>query len=332
MNRKKLLIIGVLLLILIIAICFIFYTKGKYNYVEIDKDNLGIEENMNDSFITHNVVEDEQEIEKQTDISGIQNIALFGLDRRTSDEKTSRSDSIMVATVNYDTKEIKLTSFMRDMLVDIEGKGKDKLNHAYSYGGPELAIKTLNQNFGLNIKDYVAVDFLMLEEIIDNLGGIEMEVDQEEKNLINQYMEEIAVKNNKSFDKLESFGTVNLDGGQAVAFSRIRYHGNGDYERTERQRLVLSTIIDKLSSVKITDAPAVVSSVLDNTETSIDEISAIKLATSYLVSNFSEIQTSRIPRDGSFTAGIGSNGAWSMRVDFEKEKTYLREWIYGIKN
>lgn len=329
MNRKKLLIIGIPLLIFIIATSFIFYTKGKYNYVEIDKNNLGIEENMNDSFI---ITEDEKEIEKHIDISGIKNIALFGLDRRTSDEKTSRSDSIMVATINYDTKEIKLTSFMRDMLVDIEGKGKDKLNHAYSYGGPELAIKTLNQNFGLNIKDYVAVDFLMLEEIIDNLGGIEIDVDKEEKNLINQYMEEVAVKNNKGFDKLESFGTVNLDGVQAVAFSRIRYHGNGDYERTERQRLVLSAIIDKLSNVKIKDAPAVVSSVLENTETSIDEISAIKLATSYLVSDFSEIQTSRIPRDGSFTAGIGSNGAWSMRVDFNKEKAYLREWIYDVKN
>lgn len=329
--QKITLITGLIFLILIASFGgFFCYMGSKYNYNEIDKENLGIDESFKEPIVKYVETSEKKTEEKKVDISGIKTFALFGLDRRTSDENNSRSDSIMTITINFYTKEIKITSFMRDMLVNIEGYGLDKLNHAYSYGGPELAIKTLNQNFGLNIQDYAAVDFLMLEDIIDDIGGVIVEVKESEVDLINKYMEEIAVKNNKSFDKLTTSGLVQLDGGQAVAYSRIRAEGNGDYERTERQRTVLSAMIDKLSNVDIKSLPAVISTVLDNTETSVKLLDAISLGKDYLAEDFGEIQTQLIPREGSFTAGIQKNGMWAMRVNFEKEKEFLREWIYGI--
>lgn len=331
--KRSLKILGITLaVIVILVIGALIYLQSNYNHNKIDKNNLGIEDDFASTIVNNTYGEDEGEEEEEiVDISGIKNIALFGLDRRTSAEKTTRSDSIMVATVNFDTNEIKLTSFMRDMYVEIEGHGKDKLNHSYSYGGPELAIKTLNQNFGLNIEDYVAVDFLMLERIIDVVGGVTVDVDQKEMDLINEYMKEVADKNNKSFETLKSFGTIKLNGAQAVAFSRIRYHGNGDYERTERQRIVLSAIIEELSNVNLLEVPSLATTILKNTETSINELSAINLAKNYLTGDFSSPQTERIPRDGSFTTGNSPSGAWIMKVDFEKEIDFLKGWIYGVR-
>ena len=170
----------------------------------------------------------------------------------------------------------------------------------------------------------------MLEEIIDVFGGVEIEVEPEEAELMNQYMEEVAVKNNKSFDKITKSGLVNLTGAQAVAFARIRYFGNGDYERTERQRIVLSAILEKASDISIKNVPSLATSLLSNMETSIGEFSAINMGKNYLLGDFDSPQTERIPRDGSFTSGIGSNGLWSMNVDFEKENEFLKGWIFNI--
>lgn len=339
-GKTKIILLIFFGLVLLTLLSLYIYTKMNYNYVDIDKEDLGINEELKEEKIVQHVEtkidekgEEYQEYTKN-DISGIKNIALFGLDRRTSDESTTRSDSIMVATVNFDTNEIKLTSFMRDMLVDIEGRGKDKLNHAYSYGGPELAIKTLNQNFDLNIEDYVSVDFLMLEDIIDIIGGVTIDVKQNEVPLINQYMFEIAKKNNtiNNYVKLDEFkyGELRLTGAQAVAFARIRAVGNGDYERTERQRIVLSAMIQELSTVKITELPSLAKALFKNTETSISEFESLNLAKNYLLGDFTETQTNRIPRDGSFKTGT-ERGMWIMDVDFDKEKEFLKGWIFNIE-
>ena len=327
----------ILLLVFGAAIAFGVSFYYSYNQKELDKTDLGINEDFISNTVTAKVKEpeldknnkDKEEEKVETlDISGVKNIALFGLDRRTADEESTRSDSMMVLTLNYDTKEIKLTSFMRDMLVRVDGHGVTKLNHAYAYGGPQLAVKTLNQNFGLNIEEYVSVDFLMLEEIINSVGGVKLDVDKEEMKLINKYMKEIAKKNNKDYEKLTTFGKVELNGQQAVAYARIRKHGNGDYERTERQREVLTEIINNISKVNPTRVPSLASAILSNTETSVPRSEAMLLAKDYLLEGFSSPQSSRIPRDGSFTAGIQPSGMWGMKVDFDKEKQYLREWIF----
>ena len=118
------------------------------------------------------------------------NVALFGLDRRSKEEK-SRADSIMVANINFETKTINLVSILRDTLVDIKGHGKDKLNHSYAYGGPELSMETINSNFDLDINKYVSVDFFSLAKVIDIIGGVDIDLKDYEANQINQNLNEI---------------------------------------------------------------------------------------------------------------------------------------------
>ncbi|MDZ7548740.1 LCP family protein, partial [Clostridium perfringens] len=135
-----------------------------------------------------------------------------------------RSDSIMILTLDSVHNKLKLTSIMRDSYVNIPGRGLDKINHAYAFGGPELAVRTLNENFDLNIKEFMAVDFTSLPTIIDKLGGV----------TINIIPEEIS-----HIPGITSAGNQVLNGKQALAYSRIRYASGGDYKRTERQRTVV---------------------------------------------------------------------------------------------
>ncbi|MDZ7542580.1 LytR family transcriptional regulator, partial [Clostridium perfringens] len=166
----------------------------------------------------------------------IRNIALFGIDAPEGD--VGRSDSIMILTLDSVHNKLKLTSIMRDSYVNIPGRGLDKINHAYAFGGPELAVRTLNENFDLNIKEFMAVDFTSLPTIIDKLGGV----------TINIIPEEIS-----HIPGITSAGNQVLNGKQALAYSRIRYASGGDYKRTERQRTVVDAIFNKLKDTTLTE-------------------------------------------------------------------------------
>lgn len=178
------------------------------------------------------------------------NIALFGLDRRSKDEK-ARADSIMIANIDLENKTINLISILRDTLVDIKGHDKEKLNHSYAYGGPELALETLNSNFNLNLKNYISVDFFSLAKVIDLVGGVEIDLKDYEANQINKNLDEVnnIEKLPSKTDYIEGMGTKTLNGRQAVAYCRIRKEGNGDYERTQRQRTVLKSIINSYENL-----------------------------------------------------------------------------------
>ena len=180
---------NVMKIILYISIVVILFVGGlltgkslkllsKISSIEnnLNKDDLGINEDL---------INNSEELSNGKIIT----IAAFGLDRRTSDE-TPRSDAIMLITIDSSRKKVKLISIMRDLYVNIDGVGKDKLNHAYFYGGPSLSIKTLNNTFNLNIEDYISLDFFNLPKIIDELGGIELDVKSEEINNLNKYIKE----------------------------------------------------------------------------------------------------------------------------------------------
>ena len=158
-------IAGILIFVLVGATVFYGnYLLNKIDKVEIDKENVGITEEV------------EEKLSQYDD--KITNIALFGID--AEDGGVGRSDSIIIATLDFHNKKLKLTSIMRDSYVDIDGYGTDKINHSYAFGGAELAIKTLNQNFNLNIEDFVAVNFSSLPVIIDLLGGVDITITEEE--------------------------------------------------------------------------------------------------------------------------------------------------------
>lgn len=312
-NFFKGLIIGGLLLFLIPAISII----GAMIYFDRHIDLATNKVDLIDLNISNN-----------ENLNGVTNIALFGTDNRNPDGN-SRSDAIIIASLNHKTKKVKLTSIMRDSLLEIQGKGKEKANHAYSYGGPTLALHTLNSNFDLNIQDYITVDFYSLATIIDILGGIEVTLKPGEATAMNKAIDEI--------NKIEgySYGTdyvsdssypQMLNGRQAVSYARIRKVGDGDYERTERQRRVLNLCFDKLQTISMSDATSLISQVLPLVRTNLTSSKIISLGTKILTSGPYSVEQMRIPVDGTFKTG-NYNGRWAIDMDIDANTKALHNFI-----
>ena len=238
-NKSKKIIKGIaifwsiILVMLIITIIvgaifggiFLYNKYSKINYVELE--NVEVNEGVKEQ------------------LKGYRNIAILGVDARANTYDGTRSDCIMIASINQDTKEIKLVSVYRDTYVYIDGYGYDKITHAYAFGGPQLALNTINKNFDLNITEFVAVNFDAVVEIIDAIDGVNIEVDKDETKYINKYIREVNSIMHRNEPYINEAGTYKLSGVQALAYSRIRYTEGGDYKRTERMREVLSAVFEK---------------------------------------------------------------------------------------
>jgi len=242
--------------------------------------------------------------EKETEII---NILLFGLDRR-SEEETSRSDTIMIATIDKKNKTLKLTSLMRDMYVPIPGKADNRINAAYAFGGAALAIQTINTNFHLDITRYVTVDFFGLEKIIDRLGGVTINITPAEAEILGV-----------------SSGLQTLNGEQAVRYSRIRKIGN-DYERTKRQRSVISEIFKKAREINIIQYPDLIATFFPYIETNMSKLEIMSLAIQ-ISSCKGDIQEYRLPVDGTFQSRR-IQGKAVLVPDIEKNTQLLKQFIY----
>lgn len=261
----ELIILG---LMVVAYLMFYFDSKiGKINKVEIDEGDLAINEELDTS-----------------SQSKYKTIALFGVDARDVSNlgQGTRSDSIMIASINNETKEVKIVSVYRDTLLEIENDSglTAKVNAAYSYGGPQLAIKTLNANLDLQITDFVTVNFLGLTKAIDDLGGITVHVEENELPVLNLAIsEQIAVTGVYS-DGVFTTGDVLLNGTQATAYARIRSTDQGDITRTERQRDVLSKMFAKAKSSDLGTIDAIIDDVFPQIATSLteDEIKALAKA------------------------------------------------------
>lgn len=255
------------------------------------------------------------------------NVALFGLDRRSKEEK-SRADSIMIANIDLENKTINLISILRDTLVDIKGHGKEKLNHSYAYGGPELALETLSSNFDLNLKNYVSVDFFSLAKVIDLVGGVEIDLKDYEVNQINKNLDEInnIEKLHNGTDYIEGMRTKNLNGRQSVAYCRIRKEGNGDYERTQRQRNVLKAIINKYENLDSSKKFEVNMEIMAQVSTNIP-INDIKYIQSKILNEKDyKINQYMIPIEGSFETKT-INGMWVIDANIEESIKQLHKYI-----
>ncbi len=198
------------------------------------------------------------------------NIAVFGVDSR-DDVVEGRSDAMMIVSLDMKHNKIKAVSLMRDSLVNIEGYGKYKLNGAYARGGVELAIKTINQNFDMNITDYVSLNFNQLAGIVDALGGVEVEITNAERKNANKYIKEMAREIGEKPELIEESGAVTLHGFQAVAYARIRAIGNADFQRTERQREVLFKIFEKSKEMTTDERLEVVEALIGEVNTNYSE-------------------------------------------------------------
>lgn len=298
-SKKVIYIVSSIVLVLLITLGGGYYINSKFSKVqkvEVNKDNLSI---------------DKAQVEKE---KHIKNIALFGIDAPKG--KAGRSDAIMILTLDEEHKVMKLTSIMRDSYVDIPGHGDDKITHAYAFGGPELSMKTLNENFKVNVEDFMAVNFTSLPEIIDKLGGVKINIIPEEIHHI---------------PGVTSSGEQILNGAEALAYSRIRYATGGDYKRTERQRVVLEAVFEKLKSTPTKEYSSLIDDFLPYVETNMSSMDMIKLATDVAPLVKGNLETTRFPLDG-YCDGKMINGVWYLVYDRQATLNQIQEYIYDNKN
>lgn len=303
-NKKNILILLIVIILPILALYLLIKDSNEKQKVAIQQTK-------------------SEKIENQKII----NIALFGLDRRNKEEK-ARADSIMIANIDLENKTVNLVSILRDTLVEIDGHGKEKLNHSYAYGGPKLAIDTLNSNFDLNLKSYVSVDFFSLAKVIDLVGGVDIELKDYEANQINKNLDEInnIEKLPHGTDYIEGMGNKNLNGRQAVAYCRIRKEGNGDYERTQRQRTVLKSIINKYESLDPDKKFEVNMEMMSQVSTNIP-VNDIKYIQEKIQNEKNyKINQYMIPVEGSFETKT-INGMWVIYANMEENIKLLHKYI-----
>lgn len=258
------------------------------------------------------------------------NILLIGVDSRSNSGK-GRSDAMIILTINRNTKKISMTSLMRDIYVGIEGRDPNRLNAAHTYGGADLLLKTIEINFGVEIDYYVRVNFMTFLWGIDAIGGIDVEVDEEERYWVNGYLNEINGLLGLHADTYKlaegETGMLHLNGPQALAYARIRYVGS-DYARTQRQREVILAAISNLKKLSLPELDKTLDTVLPMITTNMQEDLLMDLVKSVPAFLTYEIEEHRIPVADSYSS-MTIDGMSVIRIDFVKNRKALRDFIYG---
>lgn len=275
---------------------------------KIDHSDLGIEENVDYGD------------------PGVKNIALFGVDTREENSFEGRSDTIMIASINKSAHTVKLVSIMRDSYVPIDGHKSQKITHAYMFGGAQLAIKTINKNFGLNITDYATINFFKLASMIDSLGGIDVEITEKERDYLNSHSM-MTPEEAQYFPNPLSSGCVHLTGGQASWYARIRYL-DGDDHRTARQRKVIEACLVKLKQIKPKDYVSTVNAMMKFCETSLTPTEILQLAP-MVTYNDIKMETFNVPSENINPIGGIYDGAWVWRYDLKKAAKEINAFLYG---
>lgn len=259
---------------------------------------------------------------------GYTNIALFGVDSREGDlGEGNRTDCIIVASLNNETKEIKMVSVYRDTLLDLSEGTYQKCNAAYSYGGPKMAISMLNMNLDLDIQDYVTVDFGAISDVVDLVGGIEMDITDEEAYYICEYLQETADVAGKEAHFMQGGGHMVLDGPQATTYARIRSTAGGDFTRTERQRLVIEKIVEKLQKVDVMTLNKIIDQVFPQVSTSFTLQELMNYALAY--KEYVLLENTGFPFDKT-TDTLPEIGSVVIPTDLTSNVTQLHKFLFGV--
>ena len=311
-KKKAALIAGVVVLLLMLAVVlFVAWKFSKLNTEKIDADEI----------ITNDFVGDEP-------IGvGYTNFVLFGGDSRHGDvDKDLNTDSIIIVSLNNETKEIKMVSVYRDTLLDLTNGSIQKCNSAYSRGGATQAINMLNMNLDLNIQKYVTVDFGAVVDVIDMLGGIEVDVSEAEWKAVNKYIDETGSVAGKKANHLTHAGVQLLDGVQATTYARIRKGVGDDYARTERQRLVIQLAFEKALKSDLVTLNKIIDAVFPKVATNLTMSEILGYAKS--ITKYKIGETSGFPIErGSST--IPGKGSCVYPVTLKKNVTLLHEFLFG---
>lgn len=323
-RRTMLFVAEIIVLAVMLGFLYTVLKTEKVDKIKIDEESIVMD--MNENVETNEVMK------------GYRNIALFGVDSREGSlGKGTRSDTIIIASINQDNGDVKLLSVFRDTYLNLGNDSYNKCNAAYAKGGPEQAITMLNRNLDMNITDYITVGFDGLIEVIDALGGVEINVTEAEISHLNNYQISMVGKTTdgknftaeagKDYTPVTSAGLQNLNGLQATAYCRIRYIGN-DFQRAQRQRDVITAISEKAKKANISKLNDVVNGVMDNVSTSLD-VSEI-LGVLKDIGNYSIVANDGFPFEKYRATGtVGSKGSCVIPQDLKKNVEELHAFLFN---
>lgn len=261
---------------------------------------------------------------------GVYNVLLIGSDSRTQGDE-GRSDAMILLSISKKTRTIQMVSLLRDMYVEIPGHDGNRLNAAYSFGGAELLMETVSRNLGVEVNRYVVVNFQAFANLIDAVGGVTLELSNDEVNWVNAYLNEYNMLRGMPIDTdyLDTTlsGEIHLNGPQALAYCRNRYIGT-DFGRTERQRKVLSAVIKKIPLAAVTKPGELIDGIFPNLTTNLTKGECMELSLQAGKLVLYDLQQSSVPIPGSYS-DAKIRGMAVLQVDFEANRQYLRQQIYG---
>ncbi len=292
-----------------------------------------LEEQMASQLAQNDVISDnagntaESVSDAETLTDDIFNILVIGCDTRKKGG-VGRSDAMILFSINEDTEKIHMTSIMRDSYVSIPGKGNNRINAAYAFGGGKLLLNTIETNFAVDVDKYVSFDFYSFVDVVDSVGGIDVEVTEAEIPVLNGYVKELNKLNGRAegtYYVTES-GLQHLNGTQALGYARIRYVGDGDFERTGRQRTVITKVFEKAKTLNLLEINDLLNTFLPQVKTNLTQEEILSLLLKALEYLQYDLESHRLPVDDSWKY-MRVNGMSVLGIDLEKNQKALKEFI-----
>lgn len=315
-KKKRMMIFGIeIAVILILVLGFWVVSKlDKLQKPKVDPEKVEVNDTIQESTLQS--------------MKGYTTVALFGLDTRQAGQLGSgnRSDTVIIASINNDTKEVKLVSVYRDTYLDLTNGKFNKCNGAYSAGGPQQAMSMLNKNLDLDIQYYISVDFAAMTKAIDLLGGIDIDVDDTEIEHLNNYIVETSEVTGVKTTPLTKTGLQTLDGVQATSYCRIRYTAGDDFKRTERQREVIMQIVSKAKTMDISQVNDIIDAVFPLAATNYTNDELLAMAPQLLT--YDIVDTTGFPFDKA-AATVKGKGSCVIPVNLEENVKQLHEYLFG---
>ena len=318
-QKRKLIIFGVEILCLLLLLALL-YVWSLWSKIDIQSD-------MGDSEAGINEDLGEETLDT---LEGYTNIAIFGLDNRgNGNYDRGNSDVIMIASINNKTKEVRIVSVYRDTYLNV-GSGKyNKANSAYARGGAQAAVQMLNTNLDLNIKEYMCVDWGAVTEAVNALGGVQVDITEQERQLINEWVVEVDYYVGTKSPQIKKAGLVTLNGSQATTYARLRKTAGNDFKRTSRQRIVLEAMLNKAKTADIGTLLEICEAVFDDVSTSLDLAEIIGLARH--VKEYSIASTSGFPFEMT-TADLAQTNSTVVPIGLEDDVSMLHKYLFDTED
>lgn len=317
-KRKKIIlfILEIFVLLIMVGVLYAVLKTEKVGKMELEEEDLVINKEVKERVET-------------TNMKGYRNIALFGVDSTTGAlTKNTRSDTIMIASIDQDTGDCKLVSVYRDTYLNLSNDTYNKCNAAYAKGGPQMAINMLNMNLDMNITDFVTVGFAGLSDTIDALGGVKIDVDEAEIHHLNSYQFTMAEDLKRPYNEVTQTGYQLLDGLQATAYCRIRYTAGDDFKRAERQREVLMAVAEKAKSASPATLNQIANDVFGEVYTSLDLTEIVELLGN--ITKYNIVDQAGFPNEEHRTTGtVGSKGSCVIPLDLKDNVEWLHKFLFN---